>query len=78
MAAENSNKSKLKMYTSTIKNTFTLVKMQSFSISGVISVRKCKLKIEKFTDVYALYPQSYFGQVLDPKNTLPDPLYLTN
>ena len=35
MAAENSNKSKLKTYTSTRKNTFTLVTLQSFSISGV-------------------------------------------
>ena len=40
MAAENSNKSKLKTYTSTRKNTFTLVTLQSFSISGVISAEK--------------------------------------
>ena len=40
MAAENSKKSKLKMYTNTRKNTFTLVKLQSFSISGVISAEK--------------------------------------
>ena len=40
MAAENSNKSKLKTYTSTRKNTFTLVQLQSFSISGVISAEK--------------------------------------
>ena len=39
------------MYTSTVKNTFTLVKMQSFSISGIMSVRKCRLKIEKFIDI---------------------------
>ena len=32
MADENSNKSKLKTYTSTRKNTFTLVTLQSFSI----------------------------------------------
>ena len=51
MAAENSNKSKLKTYTSTRKTTFTLVTLQSFSISGVISAEKCKLKIEKFTEV---------------------------
>ena len=40
MAAENSNKSKLKTYASTRKNTFTLVTLQSFSISGVISAEK--------------------------------------
>ena len=42
MVAENSNTSKLKtyMYTSTRKNTFTLVTLQSFSISGVISAKK--------------------------------------
>ena len=40
MAAENSNESKLKMYTSTRKNTFILVALQSFSISGVISAEK--------------------------------------
>ena len=51
MAAENSNKLKLKMYTSTRKSTFTLVTLQSFSISGVILAEKCKLKKEKFTDV---------------------------
>ena len=51
MAARNSNKLKLKAYTSTRKSTFTLVTLQSFSISGVISVEKCKLKNEKFTDV---------------------------
>ena len=51
MAAKNLNKSKLKMYTSTRKNTFTLVALQSFSLSGVISTEKIKLKIEKFTDV---------------------------
>ena len=50
--AENSNKSKLKTYTSTRKNTFTLVTLQSFSISGVLyQLKKCKLKIEKFIDV---------------------------
>ena len=35
MAAENSYKSKSKTYTSTRKNTFTLVILQRFSISGV-------------------------------------------
>ena len=38
MAAENSNTSKLKTYTSTRKNFFTLV--ESFSISGVVSAEK--------------------------------------
>ena len=40
MAAENSSKLKLKTYTSTRKTTFTLVKLQSFSFSGVISAKK--------------------------------------
>ena len=40
IAAENSNKLKLKTYTSTRKSTFTLVTLQSFSISGVISAEK--------------------------------------
>ena len=40
MAAENSNNLKLKTYTSTGKSTFTLVTLQSFSISGVISAEK--------------------------------------
>ena len=40
MAAENSNESKLKTYTSTRKNTFTLGTLESFSISGVISAEK--------------------------------------
>ena len=56
MPAENSNKLKLKTYTSTRTSTFTLVTLQSFSISGVISA-------EKFTDVCMtgsdVYPQSY-------------------
>ena len=33
------------------KNTFSLVTLPSFSISGVNQLRKCKVKIEKFTDV---------------------------
>ena len=37
---ENLNKSELKTYTSTRKNTFTLVTLQCFSISGVISAAK--------------------------------------
>ena len=48
MAAENLNKLKLKTYSSTRKNTFTLVTLQSLSISGVISAEKkvsWKLKI---------------------------------
>ena len=40
MAAENSNKLKLKTYTSTRKSAFTLVTLQSFSISGEISAEK--------------------------------------
>ena len=40
MAAENSNKLKLKTYTSARKSTFTLVTLQSFSILGVISAEK--------------------------------------
>ena len=40
MASKNSNTSKLKTYTSTRKNTFTLVTLPSFSISGVISAEK--------------------------------------
>ena len=40
MMVENSNKSKLKTYNSTRKNTFTLVTLQSFSISDVISAEK--------------------------------------
>ena len=40
MAAENSNKSKLKTFTSTRKNTITLVNLQSFSVSGVILAEK--------------------------------------
>ena len=40
MAAEISNKSKFKTYTSTTKSTFTLVKLQSFSNSGEISAKE--------------------------------------
>ena len=40
MAAENLNKLKLKTYTSIRKYTFTLVTLQSFRISGVISAEK--------------------------------------
>ena len=40
MAAENSNKLKLQAYTSTRKNTLTLVTLHSFSISGVVSAEK--------------------------------------
>ena len=40
MAAENSNSSILKTSTSTSNNTFTLVTLPSFSISGVISAEK--------------------------------------
>ena len=44
MAAENSNKLKLKTYTSTRKNTLTLVTLQIFSISGVISAKKMQVE----------------------------------
>ena len=44
MAAENSHKLKLKTYTSARKNTFTLVTLQSFNISGVISAEKMKVE----------------------------------
>ena len=40
MAAENSNRSILKTFTSTRKNSFTLVTLPSFNISGVISAEK--------------------------------------
>ena len=40
IVAENLNKSKLKTYPGTRKNTFTLVTLQSFSISGVTSAEK--------------------------------------
>ena len=40
MAAENSNKLKLKTYTSARKSTFTLVTLQSFSTSDIISAEK--------------------------------------
>ena len=43
MAAKNSNKSKLKTYTSTRKNIFTL-ELQSFSISDVISAENMSVE----------------------------------
>ena len=46
MAAENSNKSKLKTYTSTRKNTFTLVTMQSFSISSYLQLNGQVIKMK--------------------------------
>ena len=51
MAAENSNKSKLKMYTCTRKNAFTLVSCKVSTFEVWYQLRKCKLKIEKFRDV---------------------------
>ena len=45
MTAENSNKLKLKTYTSTRKNIFTLVTLQSFSISGVTSAEKMEVEV---------------------------------
>ena len=64
MAAENSNKSKLKTNTSTRKSTLTLVTLPSFSISGVISVEKmqvenCKIYRRLYDWGYNAYPQLY-------------------
>ena len=64
MAAENSNKAKLKTYTSTGKNTFALVTLQSFSISGVISAKEMYVENWKMYRLlydwgYALRPQSF-------------------
>ena len=52
------------MYTSTRKDTFTLVALQSFSLSGVISAEKMQVEnweiYRRLIDWgYALYPQSY-------------------
>ena len=57
MAAENSNKLKLKTYTSTRKSTFTLVNLQSFSISGVISAEK--MYVENWKIYRRLYDWGY-------------------
>ena len=58
--AEISNRSILKTYTSTRKNTFTLVTLPSFSISGVISAEK--MSVENYRRLYdwgyLLYPES--------------------
>ena len=53
MAVENSNKSILKTYTSTRKNTFALVTLQSFEqhFKCYTSWENVGLKIEKITDV---------------------------
>ena len=64
MAAENLNKSQFKKNTSTRKNTFTLVTLPSFSISGEISDKKMYVenwKIYKrlYDWGYNSYPQSY-------------------
>ena len=58
MAAENSIKSKLKTYTSTRKNTFTLVTLQSFSTSGVISAEK--MLVENLKIYSRLYDWGFF------------------
>ena len=55
------------MYTSTRKNTFTLVTPQIFSISGAMSAEKMQVEIwEIYRGLYdwgyALYPQSYNRQ----------------
>ena len=44
MAAENSSKSKLKTYTSTRENTFTLVALQSFNFSDVLLYIRLTMK----------------------------------
>ena len=67
MAAENSNKlkfAKIKNVYQTRKNTFTLVTLQSFSISGAISAEEMQVEnweiYRRLYDWgYALYPQSY-------------------
>ena len=57
MAAENSDQSNLKTYTSTRKNTFSLVTLQSFSISGVISAEE--MKVENWKIYRLLYDWWY-------------------
>ena len=64
MAAENSNKSKLKTNASTRKSTLTLVTLPSFRISGEISadkmyVENCKNYRRLYDWGYNAYPQSY-------------------
>ena len=63
MAAENSNKLKLKTYTSTRKSILTLVTLPSFSISSEISAEEMYVENWKFTDVCMTggmhYTQSY-------------------
>ena len=64
MAAENSNKSKLKTNTSTRKSTLTLVNLPSFRISGETSpekiyVENCKIYRRLYDWGYKAYPQSY-------------------
>ena len=44
MEAENLDKLELKTYTSPRKSIFTLVTLQSFSFSGVISAKKMQVK----------------------------------
>ena len=57
IAAENSNKLKFKTDTRNRKSTFTLVTLQSFSISGVISAEK--MKVDKFTNVCMIGCMAY-------------------
>ena len=64
MATENSNTLKLKTYTSTRINTFTLLTLQIFSISGVISAEKMynenwEIYRPLYDWGYNAYPQSY-------------------
>ena len=59
MAAENSDQSNLKTYTSTRKNTFSLVTLQSFSTSGVISAEK--MSVENWKIYRRLYDWGYMS-----------------
>ena len=64
MAAENSNKLKLKTNTSTRKSTLTLVNLPSFRSSGETSpekiyVENCKIYRRLYDWGYKAYPQSY-------------------
>ena len=52
------------MYTSTRKNTFTLVTLQSFSISGVISAEK--MQVENWEIYKRLYDWGYVGVCIIP------------
>ena len=57
MAAENSNRSISKTYTTTRKNTFPLVTLASFIISGVISAEK--MWVENWENYRRLHDWGY-------------------